>query len=312
MLKKLFRLLKIVIQIPSYWKYFLFVWFHPLNHNNRLASIWRVMSFQIASRIIKAPIILPFVNGTQLITCHGMSGATGDWYCGLREYEDMSFLLHTLQSGDLFVDVGANIGSYSILAATCKGVDVIAFEPIPSTFSYLKKNIKLNLLDNQVRAMNIGLADQKGTLHFSQNLDTINHVILNNEKNYPSVNIEVQRLDDVLEKKCPTMIKIDVEGYETQVLQGAKKVIDNPTLIAVIVELNESGKRYGKDDNDVHQLLISKGFDCFKYDPFKYRLKSLQSKFNKISNTLYLRNLDEIQSRISKKNAFILGTGQKI
>jgi len=293
MLKKLFRLLKIVIQITSYWKYFLFVWFHSLNHNNRLASVWRVMSFQIASRIIKAPIILPFVNGTQLITSHGMSGATGDWYCGLREYEDMSFLLHTLQSGDLFVDI-------------------IAFEPIPSTFFYLKKNIKLNLLDNQVIAMNIGLADQKSTLHFSQNLDTINHVILNNEKNYPSVNIEVQRLDDVLEKKCPTMIKIDVEGYETQVLEGAKKVIDNPTLIAVIVELNESGKRYGKDDNDIHQLLISKGFDCFKYDPFKYRLKSLQGKFNKISNTLYLRNLDEIQSRISKKNTFILGMGQKI
>jgi hypothetical protein len=116
MLKKLFRLIK-------------FIWFHPLNQNNRLAAVWRMMSFQIASRIIKASIILPFVNDTQLITTHGMRGATGDWYCGLREYEDMSFLLHALQSGDLFVDVGANIGSYSILAGACEGVKVIAFEP---------------------------------------------------------------------------------------------------------------------------------------------------------------------------------------
>lgn len=46
-----------------------------------------------------------------------MTGATGNWYCGLQEYEDMSFVLHALRPGDLFVDVGANIGSYSILAA---------------------------------------------------------------------------------------------------------------------------------------------------------------------------------------------------
>ena len=299
MLKKLFRLIK-------------FIWFHPLNQNNRLAAVWRMMSFQISSRIIKAPIILPFVNGTHLITSQGMRAGTSEWYCGLREYEDMSFLLHTLQSGDLFIDVGANIGSYSILAGTCKGVNVLAFEPIPSTFSYLQKNIKLNLLDNQVIAMNIGLADQKSTMHFSQNLDTNNHVILNNEKNHPTIEIDVERIDDVLDKKCPTMIKIDVEGYETQVLEGAKKLIDNPTLIAVIIELNGSGKRYGKDDNVIHQLLISKGFESFQYDPFKYKLKSLKGKFNKLTNTLYLRNLDEIQTRISKKNAFILATGQKI
>jgi FkbM family methyltransferase len=224
----------------------------------------------------------------------------------------MSFLLHTLQSGDLFVDVGANVGSYSILAGACKGVNVLSFKPIPSTFFHLQKNIKLNSLDNQVIAMNIGLADQKGSRHFSLDLDIDNHVILNNEKNYPSIEIDVERMDDVLDKKCPTMIKIDVEGYETQVLEGAKKIINNPTLVAVIVELNKSGKKYGKDDNDIHELLISKGFDCFQYDPFKYQLKSLQGKFNQISNTLYLRNLGEIQRRLSNKNTFTLGTGQKI
>ena len=50
--------------------------------------------------------MLPFVNRTHLIASHGMIGATGDWYCGLREYEEMGFLLHVLQPGDLFVDVG--------------------------------------------------------------------------------------------------------------------------------------------------------------------------------------------------------------
>ena len=299
MLKKLFCLIK-------------FIWFHPLNQNNRLAAVWRMMSFQIASRIIKAPIILPFINDTQLITTHGMTGATGDWYCGLREYEDMGFLLHALQSGDLFVDVGATIGSYSILAGACEGVKVIAFEPVPQTFSWLQKNIKINALENRIEAMNIGLAEQKGSLNFSSNLDSLNHVVLQEKHNTSVVKVDVSKLDDILDHKYPTVIKIDVEGYELQVLNGAKKILDNPSLIAVIVELNGAGKRYGVDDEEIHKLLLSKKFETFKYNPLKQQLTSLNGKFTSVDNTLYLRKLNEVKQRISKKSTYILGNGKKI
>jgi len=299
MLKKIFRLFK-------------FVWLHPLNKNNRLASLWRVISWQIISRIINVPIMLPFVNGTHLITNRGMIGATGDYYCGLREHEDMGFLLHVLQPGDLFVDAGANIGSYSILAGSCAGVDVVAFEPIPSTFSWLQKNIKVNALENKVRAMNVGLAEKKGTIHFSSNLDVRNHVLLKNEENLPFIEIDVVTLDDALNGKSPAVIKIDVEGFEIQTLIGAKNIINNPSLMAIIIEMNGSGERYGIKDDKIHKLLISKGFDSFEYDPFKHQLKSLQGKYKFTSNTLYLKKLDEIKRRISRKNTFTLGTGQKI
>ena len=299
MLKKIFRLFK-------------FVWLHPLNKNNRLASLWRVISWQIISRIINVPIMLPFVNGTYLITNRGMIGATGDYYCGLREHEDMGFLLHVLQPGDLFVDAGANIGSYSILAGSCVGVDVVAFEPIPSTFSWLQKNIKVNALENKVRAMNVGLAEKKGTIHFSSNLDVRNHVLLKNEENLPFIEIDVVTLDDALNGKSPAVIKIDVEGFEIQTLIGAKNIINNPSLMAIIIEMNGSGERYGIKDDKIHKLLISKGFDSFEYDPFKHQLKSLQGKYKFTSNTLYLKKLGEIKRRISRKNTFTLGTGQKI
>jgi len=298
MLKKLFRLFK-------------FVLFHPLNRNNRLAAIWRVISFQIASRITNNSILLPYVNNTYLITKHGMTGATGNWYFGLSEFEDMGFLLHTLKPGDLFVDIGANIGSYSILAASCKDVKVEAFEPIPSTFFWLQKNIQVNSL-NQVNAMNIGLADKKNTVYFSSNLDTVNHVLSDNEKNYSSIQVDVFPLDEVLKEKCPTIIKIDVEGYESQVLDGAKNIINNPSLIVIIIELNGSGRKYGKKDSDIHKLLTSKGFESFKYDPLKYKLKHLNNEFNSTSNTLYIRKLDEVQQRISRKTTFMLGSGKQI
>ena len=119
-------------------------------------------------------------------------------------------------------------------------------------------------------------------------------------------------LDDALKEKCPTVIKLDVEGYETNVLIGAKNILQNPSLIAIIVELNGSGDRYGNKDIEIHNLLTSKGFNSYQYDPAKYELKSLKGRFNQISNTLYLREIDEVKRRISRKVSLTLGTGQKI
>ena len=291
---------------------FKFVWYHPLNYNSRLAAIWRVLTWQLVSKILPGPIALPFVNGTYLLTTRGMNASTGNWYCGLQEYEDMSFVLHSLRPGDLFVDVGANIGSYSILAGACEGVKVIAFEPVPQTFSWLQKNIKINALENQIEAMNIGLAEQKGSINFSSNLDSLNHVVLQEKHNTSVVKVDISKLDDILDHKYPTVIKIDVEGYELQVLNGAKRILDNPSLIAVIVELNGAGKRYGVDDDEIHKLLLSKKFETFKYNPLKQQLISLNGKFNSVDNTLYLRKLNEVKQRISKKSICILGNGKKI
>ena len=73
-----------------------------------------------------------------------MTGATGNLYCGLHEFEEIGFLLHALHPGALFVDVGANIGSYALLAAgVCEG-DVVAMETVGSTFACLLDNIALN------------------------------------------------------------------------------------------------------------------------------------------------------------------------
>jgi predicted RNA methylase len=72
-----------------------------------------------------------------------MTGATQKIYCSLQEFEDMALLLHVLRPGDLFVDVGANVGSYTILAAGVCGANVISIEPVPSTFTHLADNIHL-------------------------------------------------------------------------------------------------------------------------------------------------------------------------
>ena len=128
-----------------------FIVSQPLNSDARLAALSRFFRWQLASRLIKQPISLPFINDTVLLAQSGMTGATLNWYCGLHEPIEMAFALHVLRPGDLFVDVGANVGSYSILAGGAVKADVISVEPIPSTFQWLQRNIRLNDL-NQIEA----------------------------------------------------------------------------------------------------------------------------------------------------------------
>src|SRR5215212_3903441 len=114
---------------------------HPLNRSNKLAAIKRYFNWQVSSRLNPHPVIYPFVEGSSLVVQKSMTGATGNVYCGLHEFNDMGFLLHFLRPGDLFFDIGANIGSYTILASAVVGASTVSFEPVPSTFRNLQKNV---------------------------------------------------------------------------------------------------------------------------------------------------------------------------
>jgi hypothetical protein len=89
---------------------------HPLSQGQKLPTLERFIRWQLGSRMLPAEVVWPFVNDARLIVRPGMTGATGNVYVGLHEFEDMAFLLHYLRPGDLFVDVGANVGSYTVLA----------------------------------------------------------------------------------------------------------------------------------------------------------------------------------------------------
>jgi FkbM family methyltransferase len=268
-----------------------FVWSHPLNRGARFAAIGRVLRWQIASRLIPGPIALPFVNGTYLFTTRGMRGATGNWYCGLHEYEDMSFVMHSLRSGGLFVDVGANIGSYSILAAGETGVEVIAIEPIPSTFRALRRNVVLNEFSDRIQLLNIGLGKETGVLHFTADLDTVNHVLAEREIVEKVVTVPMRRLDDVLDGRVPVLIKIDVEGFESEVIAGAQRTLSSPVLQAVIMEVNGSGARYGFNERDLYKLMFDFQFKAYTYKPDDRRLVRIDENYQNKSNIIFAREV---------------------
>jgi hypothetical protein len=120
-----------------------FILSHPLNRGRPLSTLARFVTWQIASRL-RAEIEFEWIEGAKLIVSRGMTGATGNMYCGLHEFAEMGFLLHLLRPNDLFLDVGTNIGSYTILAASVCRARAIAFEPDPDTVRVLRRNIAIN------------------------------------------------------------------------------------------------------------------------------------------------------------------------
>lgn len=268
----------------------------PLSFTNKLKAIFRFIKWQISQSINQFPIIYPFTENSKLLIKKSMTGATGNLYYGLDEFYDMGFLLHLLREKDIFVDVGANIGSYTILASAEIGAKSISVEPVPSTFGFLTDNISLNNIGDLVEMHNIALADRDGLIRFTENQDTVNHVATDNDEDV--IEVQVDTLDNIIKVTNPCLIKIDVEGYESEVLKGASETLKNPFLKALIVELNGSGKRYGHDDKNVHKKLIDNGFRPYRYNPLSRSL-SPAGTFGNL-NTIYIRDIDFVSKRVSE------------
>jgi len=235
-----------------------------------------------------------------------MVGATGNLYCGLHEFEDMGFVLHFLRSDDLFLDIGANVGTYTVLAAGVAGSSVLAFEPIQTTHMRLMRNVQVNSLHSRVVALNIGLGAESGSLIFSADLDSENHVLQTDmpiEGEITRVNVD--SLDNVLGGRMPTLIKIDVEGFETEVIRGGVLAFNSPSLMAVLIELNGSGQRYGFSEKAIHDSFVDRGFSPYRYDPFDRRLTlRVDNGVNENGNTLYIRDEKSVQKRVLEGAAF--------
>lgn len=278
---------------------------HPMNAANRWAALMRFIRWQVGSRLLPGMVALPFVGETKLFTVRGMTGATGNWYCGLHEHAEMAFTLHVLRPGDHFLDVGANVGSYTVLAAGGTGCRVTAVEPLPATFAALRTNIVLNNLEDIVRMWCGALSHCDSLVRFTSDLDTMNHVSAQ-EDGSSSIEVPVQPLDKLVGQDVPLLIKIDVEGYEWPVLRGAARVLEDATLRAVIMETNESGKRYGVSDDCLFEEMERRGFRPMEYDPFNRKLRPLEGRRK---NTIFVRDLDFVHDRIRTAKRFRLVNG---
>lgn len=277
---------------------------HPLGRRDRLGTLIRIVRWQIGSRTVGAAVAMPFMDGTRLLIRNGMHGATGNVYVGLMEFEDMAFVLHLLREGDRFLDVGANVGVYSILAAG-RGAKVLAIEPVPASYEQLLDNIHLNRLHARVEARNVGVGREPGELRFSTRTGPTNHVLAPDESDEQAVTVAVDALDTIASGWTPTMIKIDVEGFEANVIAGAADLLAQDSLQAVLIELNGLGARYGFSDADIHARLLKHGFSPAHYDPVARRLRTL-AEHRITGNTLYVRPSAGLAQRVEDATPIVV------
>jgi FkbM family methyltransferase len=135
------------------------------------------------------------------------------------------------QQFDLFLDIGANTGLYSILLTDRRLVpEALAFEPDPGTRELLHTNINLNGLADRVRVLSYALGEARSEATLTQSSEVnrgeswIEHAEM--PAGDDTVNVEVRRLDDEFQlKKKRLLIKIDVEGYEFHTLRGMERTL---------------------------------------------------------------------------------------
>jgi len=150
------------------------------------------------------------------------------------------FLWRYLRAGDVLVDVGANIGTYGALALS-RGAQVEAFEPDEITASVLAENLERNGAAWRLHVMAVG--DTDGQLRFSLGLDISNHLLDSNEDT-EGVVVQAVRLDTLLssgDMEAPTVLKIDAEGFDLAVLQGARDILETARPL-VIAEVWDGGR----------------------------------------------------------------------
>lgn len=263
---------------------------HPLSRDAPSTAWMRFLTWQVRGRLSR-DVVADWIEGQKLVVNRGMAGATGNLYVGLHEFEEMGFLLHVLRASDVFLDIGANVGSYTVLASGVCGGRTIAFEPDPISAARLSRNVSANALEQRVEIRRVALGDHCGRAAFTTGRDTMNRFAGANDAGAQWV--RVTTLDAEIGAAQPCLMKVDVEGFETQVLRGAAQTLRAASVKAIIIE---------SVTMESLALLSGAGFTQARYDPFRRALTRGAGTPGPL-NALFVRDWDETATRVASARA---------
>lgn len=147
-----------------------------------------------------------------------------------RKYfgEGEALMKDVLRPGDVFVDAGANIGGWSLYAATLVGATgfVYAFEPHPKIAGYLQRNVDLNGFRN-IKVFSLALGDKPSIVQMEEKTNDAN----NNITPHGKLSVEMSSLDTIMLEQHIRLLKIDAEGSELMILKGASRTLDHTEFV---------------------------------------------------------------------------------
>jgi len=161
---------------------------------------------------------------------------------GIREPFITSFLQKEIKEGDVIVDIGANIGYYALLESKLVGEKgkVYAIEPVPESVNLLKKNISLNRRSNiEVFQLAIGGRITTDYIYISPALNVSSLIKPKANRFIKKIKIKVTTLDEFLkDKPFPTLIRMDVEGYEIEIIKGMRNILESNKPLKILIEIH--------------------------------------------------------------------------
>lgn len=239
---------------------------HPLN-KRRFLTFFKILWWKVNQLFFHLPAIIKIQDNIQCI-CYPESSYGGTIvYSTLPEYPEMVLLLNYLKPSSIFFDIGANMGMYSLLAASkiTKG-KIYAFEPNPKILDILYQNIKLNSLEKNIEVVEKVVSDKNGSEMFS-----IQHVSEYSHISYKSASGDLSIPSVKLDNFCKNervpfidMIKIDVEGAEIKVLKGLERYLKNKRVELLIVELSGDSYLYGSRHQETINYLNNLEYLTFR------------------------------------------------
>jgi FkbM family methyltransferase len=236
-----------------------YVWAHPSNSGQRLRALLRAARYQTQVRLLGRRAVARLGERSRLWVDPHRTAASMVLYANPPDLPEMRVWRRALRDGGLFLDVGANVGTYTIWAAE-QGAEVIALEPAADTFALLEENIALN--GYRVTAVRAAAGDHCGSARFSAGLDAANSLAPDG----PAVT-DLVTIDSLIGDRRVTGMKVDVEGFEIDVLRGAARALADRRIGLIQIEWNQaSAFAVGTDRRPIAELLAGYGYRLFRPD----------------------------------------------
>ena len=234
-----------------------FIWAHPANEGHRIRALFRAAGFQARARVLRRRTLARLGDRSSVWVGLHRWEASKIVYANPPDYPEMLVWRWVLRPGDLFIDVGANVGSYAIWAGEL-GAEVLAFEPADDTFDLLVENVALN--GYPVRAIRAAAGAVCGTALFTRGLDSVNRLDPNG-----SVETAMVTIDSIIGDRVVAGMKVDVEGFEIEVLRGCEVALSERRIGLIQLEWNATSQSAVRADRrPVANLLVKHGYGLYR------------------------------------------------
>ena len=249
---------------------------HPANRHHLVRAVFRFAWWQIRKRLSKRPAVVRVGANRKFKVLCDSPFSSMVVYDGLPEWDEMNFLLRVLRAADGFIDIGANVGFYTVLASTVVTQGpLFAFEANPRNLEVLRDQVRLNELAT-AEVFGTALGNMTGELSFFDSGRETGSIATDGDSGAKLVTVPCCRLDDCLAgRSLPDCVvaKMDVEGCEALVLDGAAAAMASGRISVWLFELNDIAlRKHGSSGQELTEAFSKHGYSILYWDEEHRRL----------------------------------------